>query len=622
MECKTETNNSNGRNYEYYGAHITDGVCVFCVWAPDVKDIYVFGDFNGYVKEDPDFKMKPNGVPGEFELTKKGIDFFSSYKYLVITKNGKLEKADPYSFCTDVNDVFTSKIYDHTSYLWHDSKWLESRKKKEIRKSPMNIYECHIGSWKRKQDGSFLSYRELAEEIVPYVKENGYTHIELMPVMEHPFYGSWGYEITGYFAPSSRYGSPDGLKYFVDYCHCHGIGVIFDWQACHFPKDEQGLYRFNGDWLYEYSDESRRELHVWGTCMFDLSKESVRSFLISSALFWIDKYHIDGLRTDAVSPMLLLDFGRDPGQWNENDFGGRENIDAIGFLRQLNKSVSVNYPDVFTIAEESNAWPMVTRAEQAGGLGFTFKWNMGWSHDTIEYAQTDPFFRKNNHKNIVFPASYAFSETFILPFSHDDVSAGRKSMFKKMAGNAEDRFSELRLFAGYKIAFPGKKLTFMGNEFGYEKEWDHDAEQERQFLYDDDHARLLYYIKELNYFYLEHPSLWKDDDRNKSFRWISNNDVNQNIIVFIRQCDEESLIFLFNFAPVTRYDYRIGVPENCEYTEIFSSDETRFGGTGITNGSPDVYPFYQHGMPQQIALTVPPISMICLQQKKTAEYKS
>lgn len=608
--------NINFRAYDYYGAHIEGNECIFRIWAPDVIKVFVYGDFNNWVKDDPDFLMQPNGVPGELELRKKNIDFFSSYKFNIVSKHGSCEKTDPYSFFLSSDNNFASKVFDHQSYKWSDNAWMKSRKKKNIRKEPLNIYECHLGSWKRNPDGSFMSYRQTAEKLTLYAKENGYTHIELMPVMEHPFYGSWGYEATNYYAPTSRFGSPDGLKYLVDYCHMHGIGVIFDWQPAHFPKDSHGLYKFNGDWCYEYEDNSKREQPLWGTCTFDFGKSKVQEFLISNAIYWIDKFHIDGIRVDSVSSMIFLDFNRAPGEWSENQFGGRENLEALSFLKKLNKIISLYYPDVFTVAEESNGWPMVTTPTEAGGLGFTFKWNMGWAHDTIEYAKTDPFFRKDLHKNIVFPESYSFAEKYILPFSHDDVVNGKMSMFEKMFGSENDKFAGLRLFSAYMIAHPGKKLSFMGNEFGQRTEWNPESDIEWSLLEDSRHSQLQYYIRELNYFYLEHPSLWEDDDTNKSFRWISNNDVNQNIIVFMRICNAENLIFLFNFAPVTRFDYRIGVPENCSYTEIFSSDEGRFGGSGIQNGTPDVYPFYQHGFPQQISLTVPPLSMICLKSNK------
>ena len=612
MKSHPNMDNNTFRTYNYFGAHIVNGECIFRVWAPNIKEIFVYGDFNGWVKDDPEFRMMPNGNPGEFELTKNNIDYFSSYKYFIMSESEKSEKVDPYSFCSSDAESYSSKIYDNDAYVWNDEPWINSRKRKDVKRSALNIYECHLGSWKRNEDGSFLSYRLLAEKIVPYVKENGYTHIELMPVMEHPFYGSWGYEICSYYAPSSRYGSPDGLKFFIDYCHCHGIGVILDWQPAHFPKDKHGLYRFNGDWCYEYYDESKREQPTWNTCTFDFGKKEVQSFLISNALFWIDKYHIDGLRVDAVSSMIFLDFGRKPGQWHENEYGGRENTEAISFLRLLNNAIAADYPDVFTVAEESNAWQMVTRPSNSGGLGFTFKWNMGWSHDTLEYAETDPFFRKNMQRNIVFPISYAFSENHILPYSHDDVSCGKKSMFEKMFGDNSEKLAGLRLFMGYMISHPGKKLSFMGNEFGQKNEWNHEKELDWDLLDDELHAKILGYVRELNFFYLEHPALWKNDCSNNSFKWISNNDVNQNIIVFMRECDEESLLFVLNFAPVTRYDYRIGVPYNCNYIEIFSSDDSRFGGGGISNGTPDVFPFPQHGFEQQIALTLPPLSVICL----------
>jgi 1,4-alpha-glucan branching enzyme len=616
MSIIPDAGNPDCKSYEYYGAHILDEECIFRIWAPDALKVYVYGEFNNWVKNDPDFLMQPNGVSGEFELRKKGIGFFTSYRYNLVSEFGSFDKTDPYSFYISVDNNFSSKIYDHNTFKWSDDAWIQSRKKRNIRKSPLNIYECHLGSWKRNSDGSFMSYMQIAEELTKYVKENGYTHIELLPIMEHPFYGSWGYEITNYYAPTSRYGSPDGLKYLVNYCHTHGIGVIFDWQPAHFPKDSHGLYKFNGNWCYEYEDESKREQPLWKTCTFDFGKPEVQKFLISNAVYWIDKFHIDGIRVDSVASMIYLDFERNPGDWSENEFGGRENLEALNFLKKLNKIISDNYPDVFTVAEESNGLQMVTSPTDAGGLGFTFKWNMGWTHDTIEYARTDPFFRKNKHQNIVFPESYSFSEKYILPFSHDDVVNGKMSLFEKMFGSEKDKFAGSRLFFGYMIAHPGKKLSFMGNEFGQRSEWNPESALDWSLIDNKDHSKLLYYIRKLNYFYLEHPSLWQDDDTNKSFRWISNNDVNQNIIIFMRICKTENLIFVFNFAPVTRYDYRIGVPENCLYTEIFSSDEIQYGGSGIQNGMLDVYPFYQHGFPQQISLTVPPLSMICLKSKK------
>ena len=606
------------RSYEYFGAHICGDECVFRVWAPNANEVFILGEFNNWTRKDPGFKLSQGERSGVFELKKKGIDYFSSYKYLIVSENGEVEKTDPYSFCSSDNGGYSSKIYNHSQFNWQDSAWMESRGKTDIRKSPLNIYECHLGSWKRNSDGSFISYKTLAENLVSYVKGMGYTHIELLPVMEHPFYGSWGYQICNYFAPSSRFGSPDGLKYLVNFCHCHGIGVIFDWNPAHFPKDEHGLFKFDGSWCYEYSDDLKREHPSWKTCSFDYTKKEVCDFLVSNAMFWIDKYHIDGIRVDAVSSMIFLDFDRDPGQWSENRFGGRENLEAIDFLRLLNRTVNENYPDVFTVAEDCSAWQMVTRPETSGGLGFTFKWNSGWSHDTLDYLEKDSVLRKNIHRNIVFPVSYAFSENYILPLSHDDVSLGRKSIFDKAFGNDYNKFSSIRLLLGYMIAHPGKKLTFMGFEFGQEKEWNHDTELEWNLLENEYHFKLFNYTKELNYFYLEHSSLWKDNS-NRSYKWISKDDSEQNIIAFIRRCDSESLIFLLNFAPTTRYDYRIGVPNYQSFAEVFSSDNEVFGGSGIKNDNIDIYPFPQHGFSKQISLTIPPLSIICLKCENIIE---
>lgn len=607
-----ETSNSDYRAYDYYGAHIDGNECVFRIWAPHAEAVYVYGDFNKWVKRDSSYKMTKINDCGDYELIKTSIELFSSYKYLIISDKGEFEKTDPYAFCSSTNASYASKIYDNNLYEWKDQEWIKYRKKQDIKNSPLNIYECHIGSWRREQDGSFYSFKKTAEELVPYVKKMGYTHIELLPVMEHPFYGSLGYEICGYYSPSSRFGSPEGLKYFVDYCHRHGIGVIFDWMPAHFPKDAHGLYNLDGYCCYEYEDEMKREQPAWGTVVFNFGKKKVREYLISNALFWIEKYHADGLRVDAVSSMLYLDFGREPGKWQENEYGGRENLEALDFLRDLNKTITDLHNDVFTVAEESSAWQMMTRPVKIGGLGFTFKWNMGWTNDTIEYAKTDPYFRKDKHYKITFPATYAFSENYILPISHDDVSIGNGSLLFKMPGDLDNKVSNLKAFMGYMIAFPGKKLIFMGNEFACISEWDHNKELSWNLLNTDPHSNVCYYFRELNLFYLDHPALWQNDCTNKGFQWISNDDKEQNIIAFIRKGNREELIFIFNFAPVIRYDYRIGVPYECRYEEIFTSDSERFCGNGIKNGVLETYPFPMHGFTQQISLTLPPLSVICL----------
>lgn len=603
------------RAYNFYGAHkIKDGY-IIRVWAPHAFEIYVEGDFNDWKKFDPCSQMQKINDFGDFEITLNSDIEISSYRFIIVSDNGIYEKSDPFAFYSETNnEQYYSQYFDIDRFCWNDENWLKFRSERNIIKEPLNIYEVHLGSWKR-ENGEFYNYRKAAEEIVSYVKDMGYTHIEILPIAEHPFYGSWGYQSCGYFSPTSRYGNPDDLMYFVDYCHTHGIGVLLDWMPACFPKDKHGLYKFDGNFCYEYSDDFKREQAAWGTCMFDLGKPEVQSFLISNAFYWIEKFHFDGLRVDAVSPMIYLDYAKNYGEWKENAYGGRENLEAIDFLRKLNDSIKKEHPDVITAAEDSSTWQMVTRPTEIGGLGFTFKWNLGWTNDTINYAKTDPIRRKDCHRNIVSPFSYAFSENYILPISHDECSIGRQSFIDKMPGDQTNKIANIRTFLGYMIAHPGKKLLFMGNEFGQTNEWDHDIELEWSCLNEEEHRTLKNYVKELNLFYLEHPALWEKDSTNDGFGWIANNDTDQNIIVFQRNGNDEKLIFLANFAPVTRYDYKIGVPYECEYEEIFTSDAIYFGGTGISNGVMETYPFPMHGFNQQISLTVPPLSIICIKIK-------
>lgn len=609
--------------YLTFGAHLTEEEGVsgvrFTVWAPNAKSVRVVGDFNGWDGINHEMIRLPSGIWSLFIPSLKVGDL---YKYEVITPSGeKKYKADPFAFFSELKPKSASVIVDLKalqSYKWQDQAWQEWKKENPPYENPMNIYEVHMGTWKRHEDGSYYTYRELADSLIDYVAEMGYTHIELLPIMEHPYDRSWGYQITGYYSITSRYGAPQDFQYFVDRAHRKGIGVILDWVPGHFVKDEHGLRLWDGTPLYEYADPLRAENQGWGTLNFDLGKTEVMSFLISNALFYLDIYHVDGIRVDAVASMLYRDYGKAEGEWTPNQEGGKENLEGIRFLRKLNETVFRYFPHTLMIAEDSTAWPLVTSPTYVGGLGFNFKWNMGWMNDMLRYIEMDPIYRKHHHNLVTFSFFYAFSENFILPISHDEVVYGKRSLLNKMPGDYQQKFASFRAFLGYMMAHPGKKLLMMGSEFAQWDEWKDEAPLDWFLLEQyETHQKAKRYVKELNQFYLSHPALWEWDHKQEGFQWIDADNKDQSILVFLRRGKEEGcfLIIVVNFTPVYYESFRIGVPEEGKYKEVFNSDRSVYGGTKKQNTkvlTSEEIPW--HGQENSIEIKVPPLSFLVLQK--------
>ena len=588
----------------------------FSVWAPNAKAVSVIGDFNNWdTRRSP---MRRLGESGIWELFLPAAAEGDKYKFHVTQCDGRVvDKTDPYGVYAEVRPNNASVLYPLKRYKWKDRRWMTARRKYDFRAAPMNIYEVHLGSWKRAEGNRFLSYTELAEQLIPYVKEMGYTHIEMLPVEEHPFDGSWGYQVTGYYAPTSRYGSPDEFKQFVDACHQNGISVILDWVPAHFPKDDFALARFDGTALYEHQDPRLGEHIQWGTYIFNYGRKEVANFLLANALYWMDIFHIDGLRVDAVASLLRLDFCKEEGQWLPNVYGGSENLEAIEFLKHMNSVIAEREPGALMIAEDSTAWPGVTKKVDEGGLGFSLKWNMGWMNDFLSYIKLDPIYRKYHQNKLTFGMAYHYAENFVLVLSHDEVVHTKSSMIGKMPGDVWQSFANLRLSYGFMMGHPGKKLLFMGGEFAQYSEWSEARSLDWHLLQYADHQEMQAYVKELNHLYAEEPAFWAEDFDPNGFQWIECDDAESSIVSFVRRSEEKELVFLCNFTPVVHRGFSLGVPQEGVYHERLNSDAARFGGSDVINAVPLQSKAEPAGRcPFRVELDVPPLGMVILEREQ------
>ncbi|MGI6123592.1 MAG: 1,4-alpha-glucan branching protein GlgB [Acetivibrionales bacterium] len=617
---------NNHRIYEKLGCHLceVEGVkgASFGVWAPSAKRVSVVGTFNQW--DGRSHSMRMLGSSGVWELFIPGLTKGDLYKYEIKTPTGEIYiKSDPYAFYAEKPPETASVVYDLENYEWQDSEWMEKRAEEAVFDKPINIYEVHLGSWKQEPDDDPesetgfkpYSYRDLADTLIPYAKKMGYTHLELLPIMEHPFDGSWGYQVTGYYATTSRYGTPEDFKYFVDTCHNNGLGVILDWVPAHFPKDGHGLARFDGTALYEHEDKRVGEHLGWGTHVFNYGRNEVKNFLVANAVYWFDKFHIDGLRVDAVASMLYLDYCREPGEWLPNKYGGRENLEAVEFIKNLNYVVYQYFPNVMMIAEESTSWPLVTKPTHEGGLGFSHKWNMGWMNDFLKYVSLDPIYRKYNMNLLTFSFMYAWSENFILVLSHDEVVHGKASMLGKMPGDYWQQFAGLRCAYGYFFAHPGKKLLFMGGEYGQFIEWKYKESLDWHLLNYPMHEKMSLYVSDLNHLYKTEKALYELDISHEGFELIDCKDVDNSIISFIRKGKDwhDMLIFVFNFTPETHENYRMGAPLKTSYIEIFNSDAEKYGGSNVLNTKPILSEdIPMHEKPYSMTLRIPPLGTVVL----------
>ena len=615
---------TNYHTYEMLGAHCMEqngrkGVR-FAVWAPHAQSVSVVGDFNGWdTRTNPMEKIQDGEIWCVFL---EGIEPGTVYKYAIEPQTGgpHILKADPYGFFAEKKPQTASCVYDISQYSWHDAGWYEKKKAQRSYEQPMLTYEVHLGSWRRTMEGGYLSYRELADQLIHYVKDMHYTHIEFMPLCEHPYDGSWGYQATGYYAVTSRYGTPDDFMYLVDQAHANGIGVIMDWVPGHFCKDEQGLRHFDGQTLYESDNEQRAENWEWGTTNFDYGRTEVQSFLVSNAMFWFEQYHIDGLRIDAVANMLYLNYGRKDGEWQPNKYGDTGNLEAMDFLRKLNETIFKYHPEALMIAEESTSWPLISKPVYLGGMGFNYKWNMGWMNDMLDYVSLDPIYRKWNHDKLTFSLMYAFSENFVLPLSHDEVVHGKRSLISKMPGDYWQQFAGLRNFFGYWMAHPGKKLLFMGGEFGQFIEWNFDDSLDWHLVQEYPmHTKMLAYSRALNKFYCDHKSFWQVDFDWNGFEWIDCDDNENSVLSFVRKADDSDdfIAVICNFTPEVRSDYRVGMPRRGTYLEVFNSDDEAFGGSGVRNeGDLSTEDIRWQNRDQSLVLTLPPLATIYLRLKE------